>query len=59
MRYVSTRGGMPSSPFCDVLLEKDAHCANWIKVYREPAPEGAQADARAERDARRRRRGAA
>ena len=45
---------------CDVLLEKDAHCASWIKVYREPAPEGAQADARAERDARRnRRRGAA
>jgi 5-methyltetrahydrofolate--homocysteine methyltransferase len=45
---------------CDVLLEKDAHCAGWIKVYREPAPEGAQADARAERDARRnRRRGAA
>ncbi len=44
---------------CDVLLGKDAHCASWIKVYREPPPEGAQADARAERDARRRRRGAA
>ncbi len=43
---------------CDVLLEKDAHCAKWIKVYREPAPEGA-VDARAERGERRRRRGAA
>ena len=43
---------------CDVLLEKDAHCAKWIRVYREPAPEGA-VDARAERGERRRRRGAA
>ncbi|WP_425402034.1 hypothetical protein [Kiloniella laminariae] len=37
----------------DVLLAKDANCLNWIKKYREPAPEGDAGSARGERRRRR------
>jgi 5-methyltetrahydrofolate--homocysteine methyltransferase len=39
----------------NVLNGVDKDCRNWLTIYREPAPEGAT-DARADRDARRRRR---
>ena len=38
----------------DVMMGHDPHCANWIRKYREPAPEGEGSGAR---EGRRRRRG--
>jgi len=40
----------------DVLMGHDDHCARWIKRFREPAPEGAAADAAGGRRENRRRR---
>ena len=40
----------------DVMMGHDAHCANWIRKFREPTPEGeAQAGQRGRREGRRRR----
>lgn len=40
----------------DVLMGHDEHCARWIRKYREPAPEGAAAEATGVRRENRRRR---
>lgn len=40
----------------NVLMSTDKNCQNWIKIYREPAPEG-ESGGRGSRDGRRRRRG--
>jgi len=40
----------------DVMMGHDAHCANWIRKFREPAAEGeAPAGQRGRREGRRRR----
>ncbi len=41
----------------DVMMGHDAHCAAWIRKYREPAPEGEAGGARNRREGRRRREG--
>lgn len=41
----------------DVLMGHDAHCANWIRKFREPSPEGEAAGGRGRREGRRRRGG--
>jgi len=38
----------------DTLMGHDAHCAHWIKRFREPAPEGEGAGGRGRRESRRR-----
>lgn len=41
----------------DVLMGQDAHCAKWIRKYREPAPGGVAAEGEGRGERRRRRRG--
>ncbi len=43
----------------DVMMGHDAHCAAWIRKYREPAAEGDAASGRNRREGRRRANGAA
>lgn len=40
----------------DVMLGKDPNCANWLRCYREPPPEGENGEAGGRRGNRRRRR---
>ncbi len=40
----------------DVFMGRDPNCKDWIKKYREPAPEGAEGDNARRREGRRRRR---